>query len=163
MLEIQQFLWLTSWALNDAADEDRTLARLRALFGAIDRLDYRSAVWPRRQRTGDGALSSFERRRSGRCAIEVQNGWWSAMRGCRREVYRLSHRHRSRRHCRGKRRRSHGDGVNIAARLEGIENLARSVFGGRLSASESAAQLAVSDLGDVSTLEHCRPNSGRRP
>ena len=77
----------TSSAIRDlrARDEDLTLARLRALRS--DLIDPIIAVHHGRivKRTGDGALVEFRSVVDAvRCAIEVQNGWWSATQACRR-------------------------------------------------------------------------------
>jgi adenylate cyclase len=66
------------------ADEDRPLARLRALRS--DLIDPTVALHHGRvvKRTGDGALIEFRSVVDAlRCAIEVQNGWSSAMPACR--------------------------------------------------------------------------------
>ena len=105
-----------------SADEDRTLARLRALRS--DLIDPTIAVNHGRvvKRTGDGILVEFRSVVDAvRCAIEVQNGMIERNAGLppeRRIEFRVG---------------SHlgdvveesdgdlmGDGVNIAARLEGI-------------------------------------------
>ena len=104
------------------ADEERTLARLRALWG--DLLDPAVAAHNGRvvKRTGDGALVEFRSVVDAvRCAVEVQNGMAERNAGVqaeRRIEFRIG---------------VHvgdvveeadgdlmGDGVNIAARLEGI-------------------------------------------
>src|SRR5208282_2226663 len=92
------------------ADEDRTLARLRALRS--DLMDPTIAVHNGRvvKRTGDGILIEFRSVVDAvRCAIEVQNGMAERNAGLppeRRIVFRVG---------------IHlGDVVNIAARLEGI-------------------------------------------
>src|SRR5450631_4461264 len=104
------------------ADEDRILARMRALRS--DLIDPTIAVHNGRvvKRTGDGALVEFRSVVDAvRCAIEVQNGMVERNAGLpedRRIVFRIG---------------IHlgdvveetdgdlmGDGVNIAARLEGI-------------------------------------------
>ena len=67
-----------------AADEDRTLARLRALKS--DLIDPTIAVHHGRvvKRTGDGALVEFRSVVDAvRCAIEVQNGMDERNSGCR--------------------------------------------------------------------------------
>src|SRR5712675_1875629 len=106
------------------ADEDRTLARLRALRS--DLIDPTIAVHRGRvvKRTGDGALVEFRSVVDAvRCAIEVQNGMVERNAGLppdRRIDFRIG---------------IHlgdvveerdgdlmGDGVNIAARLEGVAN-----------------------------------------
>lgn len=132
------------------ADEDRTLARLRALRS--DLIDPTIAVHHGRvvKRTGDGALVEFRSVVDAvRCAIEVQNGMVERNAGLppeRRIDFRIG---------------IHlgdiveeidgdlmGDGINIAARLEGIAKP------GAICLSEDAYRqvkarlnLAVSDLG----------------
>jgi adenylate cyclase len=135
------------------ADEDRTLARLRALRS--DLIDPTIAVHHGRvvKRTGDGALVEFRSVvEAVRCAIEVQNGMIERNAGLpqdRRIELRIG---------------IHigdvveeadgdlmGDGVNVAARLEGVANP------GAICLSEDAYRqvrarldLSVSDLGEVS-------------
>jgi class 3 adenylate cyclase len=131
-------------------DEDRTLARLRALRS--DLLDPTVAVYNGRvfKRTGDGILVEFRSVvEAVRCAIELQNGMIERNAGLapvRRIEFRVG---------------IHlgdvveendgdlmGDGVNIAARLEGVAKP------GTICLSEDAYRqvrsrldLAVSDLG----------------
>ena len=103
-------------------DEDRTLARLRALRS--DLIDPTIAVHNGRvvKRTGDGSSRRVPQR--GRCRALRHRGaerhGRAQRRPSRRAPHRVSRRHPSRRCRRGERRRSMGDGVNIAARLEGI-------------------------------------------
>ncbi len=104
------------------ADEDRTLARLRALRS--DLIDPTIAVHNGRvvKRTGDGALVEFRSVVDAvRCAIEVQNGMVERNAGLppeRRIEFRIGI------HIGDVVEESDGDlmgdGVNIAARLEGI-------------------------------------------
>src|SRR6202140_761245 len=104
------------------ADEDRTLARLRALRS--DLIDPTIAVHNGRvvKRTGDGALVEFRSVVDAvRCAIEVQNAMVERNAGVqadRRIVFRIGI------HLGDVVEESDGDlmgdGVNIAARLEGI-------------------------------------------
>ena len=134
------------------ADEDRTLARLRALRS--DLIDPTVAVHNGRvvKRTGDGSLVEFRSVVDAvRCAIEVQNGMVERNAGLppeRRIEFRVG---------------IHlgdvveerdgdlmGDGVNIAARLEGIAKP------GAICLSEDAYRqvrarlnLTVSDLGQT--------------
>jgi len=134
------------------ADEDRTLARLRALRS--DLIDPTIAVHNGRvvKRTGDGALVEFRSVVDAvRCAIEVQNGMVERNAGLppeRRIEFRIG---------------IHlgdvveetdgdlmGDGVNIASRLEGVASP------GSICLSEDAYRqvkarldLTVSDLGET--------------
>jgi TolB-like protein/class 3 adenylate cyclase len=104
------------------ADEDRTLARLRALRS--DLIDPIQAVHHGRvvKRTGDGAIVEFRSAVDAlRCAIEVQNGMVERNAGLppeRRIEFRIGI------HVGDVVEESDGDlmgdGVNIAARLEGI-------------------------------------------
>ena len=132
------------------ADEDRTLARLRALRS--DLIDPTIAVHHGRvvKRTGDGALVEFRSVVDAvRCAIEVQNGMAERNAGVpaeRRIDFRIGI------HLGDIVEESDGDlmgdGINIAARLEGIAKP------GAICLSEDAYRqvkarlsLAVSDLG----------------
>ena len=131
-------------------DEDRTLARLRALRS--DLIDPIVAVHNGRvvKRTGDGAIVEFRSVVDAvRCAIEVQNGMVERNAGLppdRRIQFRMGI------HLGDVVEESDGDlmgdGVNIAARLEGIAKP------GAICLSEDAYRqvksrldLAVSDLG----------------
>jgi TolB-like protein/class 3 adenylate cyclase len=133
------------------ADEDRVLARLRALRS--DLIDPTIAVHHGRvvKRTGDGALVEFRSVVDAvRCAIEVQNGMLERNAGVsadRRIEFRIGI------HLGDVVEESDGDlmgdGVNIAARLEGIAEP------GCICLSEDAYRqvrsrldLSVSDLGD---------------
>src|SRR6476620_9909514 len=142
------------------ADEERTLARLRALRS--DLIDPTVAVHHGRvvKRTGDGALIEFRSVVDAvRCAIEVQNGMLERNTGLppeRRFEFRIG---------------IHlgdvveegdgdlmGDGVNIAARLEGIAKP------GAICLSEDAYRqvkarldLAVSDLGQTQLKNIAEP------
>ncbi len=133
-----------------AADEDRTLARLRALRS--DLIDPTIAVHKGRvvKRTGDGILIEFRSVVDAvRCAIEVQNGMVERNAGLppeRRIEFRIGV------HLGDVVEESDGDlmgdGVNIAARLEGIAKP------GAICLSEDAYRqvkgrldLAVRDLG----------------
>ena len=132
------------------ADEDRTLARLRALRS--DLIDPTIAVHNGRvvKRTGDGAFVEFRSVVDAvRCAIEVQNAMVERNAGVpedRRIEFRIGI------HLGDVVEESDGDlmgdGVNIAARLEGIAKP------GAICLSEDAYRqvrarldLAVSDLG----------------
>lgn len=132
-------------------DEDRTLARLRALRS--DLIDPTIAVHNGRiiKRTGDGALVEFRSVVDAvRCAIEVQNGMGERNAGVqqdRRIEFRIGI------HLGDVVEESDGDlmgdGVNIASRLEGI------AAPGAICLSEDAYRqvrarldLSVSDLGN---------------
>ena len=132
------------------ADEDRILARLRALRS--DLIDPIIAVHNGRvvKRTGDGAIVEFRSVVDAvRCAVEVQNGMIERNAGLppeRRIQFRIGI------HLGDVVEESDGDlmgdGVNIAARLEGI------AAPGTICLSEQAywqvksrLDLAVSDLG----------------
>jgi adenylate cyclase len=143
-----------------SADEDRTLARLRALRS--DLIDPTIAVHHGRvvKRTGDGALVEFRSVVDAvLCAIEVQNGMVERNAGLppeRRIEFRIG---------------IHlgdvveekdgdlmGDGVNIAARLEGIAKP------GAICLSEDAYRqvkarlnLAVNDLGAIQLKNIAEP------
>ena len=76
-VRLRQFWSPTSWAIagSQAADEDRTLSRLRALRGDLTdptiALHHGQVV----NRTGDGLLIEFRSVvEAVRCAIELQNG-----------------------------------------------------------------------------------------
>jgi TolB-like protein/class 3 adenylate cyclase/Flp pilus assembly protein TadD len=142
------------------ADEDRTLARLRALRS--DLIDPTVAVHHGRvvKRTGDGALIEFRSVVDAvRCAIEVQNGMFERNAGLppeRRIEFRIGI------HLGDVVEESDGDlmgdGVNIAARLEGIAKP------GAICLSEDAYRqvkarldLAVSDLGQTQLKDIAEP------
>ncbi len=142
------------------ADEDRTLARLRALRS--DLIDPTIAVHHGRvvKRTGDGALVEFRSVVDAvRCAIEVQNGMVERNSGVppeRRIEFRIGI------HLGDVVEESDGDlmgdGVNIAARLEGIAKA------GTICLSEDAYRqvkarlnLAVSDLGETQLKNIAEP------
>jgi TolB-like protein/class 3 adenylate cyclase len=132
------------------ADEDRTLARLRALRS--DLIDPTIAVHHGRivKRTGDGSLIEFRSVVDAvRCAIEVQNGMVERNAGVppeRRIAFRVGiHLGDVVEEADGD---LMGDGVNIAGRLEGI------CAPGAICLSEQAywqvkgrLELAVTDLG----------------
>ena len=141
------------------ADEDRTLARLRALRS--DLIDPTIAVHHGRivKRTGDGAIIEFRSVVDAvRCAIEVQTGMVERNAGVppdRRIEFRIGI------HLGDVVEESDGDlmgdGVNIAARLEGIAKP------GAICLSEDAYRqvkgrldLKVSDLGADPAQEHRR-------
>ena len=133
-------------------DEDRTLARLRALRS--DLIDPTIAVYNGRviKRTGDGALVEFRSVVDAvRCAIEVQNGMVERNAGVpqdRRIEFRIGI------HLGDVVEESDGDlmgdGVNIASRLEGV------AAPGAICLSEDAYRqvkarldLSVADLGST--------------
>ena len=134
------------------ADEDRTLARLRALRS--DLIDPTIAVHKGRvvKRTGDGAIVEFRSVVDAvRCAIEIQNSMIERNAGLppeRRIEFRIGI------HLGDVVEESDGDlmgdGVNIAARLEGVAQP------GAICLSEDAYRqvksrldLAISDLGET--------------
>ena len=142
------------------SDEDRTLARLRALRS--DLIDPTIAVHNGRvvKRTGDGSLVEFRSVVDAvRCAIEVQNGMVERNAGLppeRRIEFRVGI------HLGDVVEESDGDlmgdGVNIAARLEGIAKP------GAICLSEDAYRqvkarldLAVSDLGPTKLKNIAEP------
>ena len=142
------------------SDEDRTLARLRALRS--DLIDPTVAVHNGRvvKRTGDGSLVEFRSVVDAvRCAIEVQNGMVERNAGLppeRRIEFRVGI------HVGDVVEESDGDlmgdGVNIAARLEGIAKP------GAICLSEDAYRqvrarldLAVSDLGPTQLKNIAEP------
>jgi len=142
------------------ADEDRTLARLRSLRS--DLIDPTIAVHHGRvvKRTGDGALVEFRSVvEAVRCAIEVQNGMVERNIGLspeRRIDFRIGI------HLGDIVEESDGDlmgdGINIAARLEGIAKP------GAICLSEDAYRqvkarlnLAVSDLGETQLKNIAEP------
>ena len=142
------------------ADEDRTLARLRALRS--DLIDPTIAVHHGRvvKRTGDGALIEFRSVVDAvRCAIEVQNGMVERNAGLpqdRRIEFRIGvHLGDVVEEADGD---LMGDGVNIAARLEGIAEP------GAICLSEDAYRqvkgrldLAVTDLGPTQLKNIAEP------
>ena len=142
------------------ADEDRTLARLRALRS--DLIDPTIAVHHGRivKRTGDGSLIEFRSVVDAvRCAIEVQNGMVERNAGVppeRRIEFRIGI------HLGDVVEESDGDlmgdGVNVAARLEGI------CEPGGVCLSEDAWRLArdrvgesFADLGEQKLKNIARP------
>ena len=125
------------------SDEDRTLARLRALRS--DLIDPTIAVHQGRvvKRTGDGSIVEFRSVVDAvRCAIEVQNGMVERNAGLpleRRIEFRVGI------HLGDVVEESDGDlmgdGVNVAARLEGIAKPGGHLsFRRRLSTGEVAAR-----------------------
>lgn len=151
---------VVGYSLLAGADEDRTLARLRALRS--DLIDPTIAVHHGRivKRTGDGALVEFRSVVDAvRCAIEVQNGMVERNAGLppeRRIDFRIGI------HLGDIVEESDGDlmgdGVNIAARLEGIAKP------GAICLSEDAYRqvkarldLVVSDLGETKLKNIAEP------
>ena len=152
-LENSRRSWPRTWSRFSrlaGADEDRTLARLRALRS--DLIDPTIAVHQGRivKRTGDGALVEFRSVVDAvRCAIEIQNAMVERNAGVpeeKRIVFRIGV------HLGDVVEESDGDlmgdGVNIAARLEGVASP------GAICLSEDAYRqvrarldLEVSDLG----------------
>ena len=124
-----------------------------------NRADHCRASWRVVKRTGDGSIIEFRSVVDAvRCAIEVQNGMVERNAGLppeRRIEFRIGI------HVGDVVEESDGDlmgdGVNIAARLEGIAKP------GAICLSEDAYRqvksrldLAVNDLGSTRTQEHCR-------
>ncbi len=142
------------------ADEDRTLARLRALRS--DLIDPIIAVHHGRvvKRTGDGALVEFSSVVDAvRCAVEVQNGMVERNAGVpseRRIEFRIGI------HLGDVVEESDGDlmgdGVNIAARLEGIAkpgSICLSVDAYRQV--KARLDLVVGDLGELNLKNIAEP------
>ncbi|HEY1453072.1 MAG TPA: adenylate/guanylate cyclase domain-containing protein [Roseiarcus sp.] len=142
------------------ADEDRTLARLRALRS--DLIDPTISVHKGRvvKRTGDGAIVEFRSVVDAvRCAIEIQNAMVERNAGVpedRRIEFRIGI------HLGDVVEESDGDlmgdGVNIAARLEGVAKP------GAICLSEDAyrqvksrLELAVADLGETKLKNIAEP------
>ena len=158
------------------ADEDRTLARLRALRS--DLIDPIIALHHGRvvKRTGDGFLVEFRSVVDAvRCAIEVQNGMVERNAGLppqRRIEFRIGI------HLGDVVEESDGDlmgdGINIAARLEGIAKPGGTCLSEHAYWQvKSRLDLAVSDLGPtqlkniaepvrVYSLEVCRPAQAKQ-
>ena len=145
------------------ADEDRILARLRALRS--DLIDPTIAVHHGRvvKRTGDGSIVEFRSVVDAvRCAIEVQNAMVERNAGVpedRRIVFRIGI------HLGDVVEESDGDlmgdGVNIAARLEGIAVTGRDLsFRGRLSSGQGAARSRRHRSRPDPTQEHRRAGAG---
>ncbi len=142
------------------SDEDRTLARLRALRS--DLIDPTIAVHKGRvvKRTGDGAIVEFRSVvEAVRCAVEIQNSMIERNAGLppeRRIEFRIGI------HLGDVVEESDGDlmgdGVNIAARLEGVAQP------GAICLSEDAYRqvksrldLAISDLGETKLKNIAEP------
>ena len=153
------------------ADEDRTLARLRGL--SSDLIDPAIAAHHGRivKRTGDGILIEFRSVVDAvRCAIEVQNGLIERNAGVpedRRIEFRIGI------HLGDVVEESDGDlmgdGVNIAARLEGDCDAGRDLsVRGRLSSGERQARYGGRRSRSDPTQEHRKTDpglfaAGRRP
>jgi adenylate cyclase len=153
---------MVSWVTSSGAgaDEERTLARLRALRS--DLIDPTIAVHNGRvvKRTGDGVLIEFRSVVDAvRCAIEMQNGMVERNAGLppeRRIEFRVGvHLGDVVEEADGD---LMGDGVNIAARLEGIAKP------GAICLSEDAYRqvksrldLAVNDLGSTQLKNIAEP------
>ena len=144
------------------ADEDRTLARLRALRS--DLVDPTIAVHGGRvvKRTGDGALVEFRSVVNAvRCAIEVQTAMVERNAGLppeRRIEFRVGI------HLGDVVEESDGDlmgdGVNIAARLEGVAKPGSTCLSeDAYRQVRSRLDLAISDLGE--TFRRLAPFSDR--
>ena len=145
------------------ADEDRILARLRALRS--DLIDPTIAVHHGRvvKRTGDGALIEFRSVVDAvRCAIEVQNAMVERNAGMppdQRIEFRIGI------HLGDVVEESDGDlmgdGVNIAARLEGIAEPGRDLsVRGRLSAGQGPARSRGHRSRPDPAQEHRRADAG---
>ena len=144
------------------ADEDRTLARLRALRS--DLIDPTIAVHHGRvvKRTGDGALIEFRSVVDAvRCAIEVQNGMVERNAGLppeRRIEFRVGI------HLGDVVEESDGDlmgdGVNIAARLEGIAKPGAYLSLRATPMAGDATTRSCVDLGRPGPQEHRRADPG---
>ena len=124
------------------ADEDRTLARLRALRS--DLIDPTIAVHNGRvfKRTGDGILVEFRSVVDAvRCSVELQNGMIERNAGCRPSAASNFESASIWATCRGKRRRSHGRRRQYRGATGRRRKARRDLsFRGRLSPSESAAR-----------------------
>ena len=141
------------------ADEDRTLSRLRGLRS--DLIDPTIAAHHGRvvKRTGDGRLIEFRSVVDAvRCAIEVQNGMVERNAGLppeRRIEFRVGV------HLGDVVEESDGDlmgdGVNIAARLEGIAKPSDLSLERRVRAGSRDLGLAVIDLGDQALKNIAEP------
>ena len=147
---------------STGADEDRTLARLRALRS--DLIDPTISVHNGRvvKRTGDGAIVEFRSVVDAvRCAIEVQNAMVERNAGVsedRRIEFRIGI------HLGDVVEESDGDlmgdGVNIAARLEGVAEPGRDLpLRRRLPAGEGAARSRGQRSRRHPTQEHRRADA----
>jgi adenylate cyclase len=144
------------------ADEDRTLARLRALRS--DLIDPTIAVHQGRvvKRTGDGALVEFRSVVDAvRCAVEIQRAMVERNAGVpedRRIEFRIGV------HVGDVVEESDGDlmgdGVNIAARLEGIAQPGALPLRGRLPAGARPARSFGQRSWREGAQEHRPPGAG---
>ena len=144
------------------ADEDRTLARLRALRS--DLIDPTISVHHGRivKRTGDGSVIEFRSVVDAvRCALEVQHAMVERNAGValdKRIEFRIGI------HLGDVVEESDGDlmgdGVNIAARLKAFASRARSVYPRRLSAGQGTARSCRHRSRSDPTQEHRRADQG---
>ena len=145
------------------ADEEGTLARLRALRS--DLIDPAIAAHHGRvvKRTGDGSLIEFRSVVDAvRCAIEVQNGMVERNAGAAaRAPHRVPHRHSSGRRRRGGRRRSDGRRRQYRRAAGGHRQARRDLpVRGRLPAGEGAARSRGHRSRPDPTQEHRRADPG---
>ena len=154
---------MSATAGSPAADEDRTLSRLRGLRS--DLIDPAIAAHHGRivKRTGDGLIIEFRSVVDAvRCAIEVQNGMIERNAGVpadRRIEFRVGiHLGDVVEEADGD---LMGDGVNIAARLEGIAKPGRDLsLRGRLSPGQGAARSRGHRSRPDPAQEHRRADPG---
>ena len=146
-----------------AADEDRTLARLRGLRSDLDRSDHRCASWAHRQanrRRNPHRVSQRGRRRALRGRSPERHDR-TQCRPAAGATHRIPHRRPSRRRGRGGDGDLMGDGVNIAARLEGIARARRDLsLRGRLPSGQGAARSRGQRSRPDPTQEHRRADPG---
>ena len=143
-----------------SADEDRTLARLRAL--RADLIDPTIAGQNGRvfKRTGDGALVEFRSVvEAVRCAITIQNAMIERNVGMPdRSAHRVPDRHSSRRRRRGERRRPDGRRRQHRRAIGRHRRTRRDLpFRGRLSAGERPARYGGHRSRADAAEEHRRP------
>ena len=145
-----------------SADEDHTLAQLRALRAEVIDPAVVSQNGRVFKRTGDGALVEFRSVvEAVRCAIAIQNAMVERNAGApsdRRIDFRIGI------HFGDVVEESDGDvmgdGVNIAARLEGVAKPGASVFPKRLSAGEGAPRPRGHRSRSDPAQEHRRAGQG---